>query len=307
MNDMFYTTDGERNDLAASINFNPPTGYIGDKLLPVVPMAEKSGTLYYAGLPVDQTADTSRSVGTAPTSTQLATSTTTFLCAELSRRAKISPDEAKSFGGIDKADEIGAKAAVRSVLNAKEAAQAAATLGVTASATFDPAKFFEISQTALTTIKRYSGKTVLYGAAVSIKKAVQGILADKTFGPVLARTISGTSNAVAAAGLNEQAWYNALALLMGIDMVLPGDDTIWAANTLAGKIGIAKVDEGVSPLSHKWEPILGKTFQFLPDGTSPFVLRSVADTVNVNNLYDCYIWQNVVILNSGANYVFEGI
>lgn len=307
MNDMFYTTDGERTDLAASIGFNPPIGYIGNRLLPVVPMAEKSGTLYYAGLPADQAADTARSVGTAPASSQLATSDTTFLCAELSRRAKISPDEAKSFGGIDKADEIGAKAAVRSVLNAKEALQAAATLGVAASATFDPAKFFEIAQGALTSVKRYSGKTVLYGASVSIKKAVQGLLADKTFGPVMARTISGTSNVVAAAGLNEQAWYQALALLMGVDEVLPGDDTIWAAGALAGKIGLAKVDEGANPLSYKWEPILGKTFQFLPDGASPFVLRSVADTVNVNNLYDCYIWQNVKILNPGANYVFDGI
>ena len=307
MNDLFYTETGERADIAASLVPNPPHGYIGTKLMPITPMGEKSGTLYYATLPGDQPADTTRQVGSAPASAQLTTSNTTFLCAELSRRVSIAPDEAKSYGGIEKADEVGAKSAVRSVMNAQEALIAAATLGKPASAAFDAAKFFEIAQGALTTVRLYSGKTVLYGAAVTIKKAVQALLADKTFGPVLSRTISGTTNAVAAAGLNEQAWYAALALLMGVDEVLPGDDTIWAAGSLAGKIGLAKIDDGASPMSHKWEPVLGKTFQFLPDGSSPFVIQAIADRVNVNNHYDCYSWVDVKTLNTGANYTFDGI
>mgnify|MGYP007068844870 CR=1 FL=1 len=168
MNDLYYTETGERADIAASIVPNPPHGYIGTKLMPITPMGEKSGTIYYATLPGDEPADKARQVGTAPQSTQLTTNDTTFTCTELSRRASIAPDEAKSYGGIDKADEVGSKSAVRSVMNAQEALIAAATLGKAASATFDAAKFFEIAQGALTTVRLYSGKTVLYGAAVTV-------------------------------------------------------------------------------------------------------------------------------------------
>ena len=60
MNDLYYTETGERADIAASLVPNPPHGYIGTKLMPITPMGEKSGTLYYATLPGDQPADTAR-------------------------------------------------------------------------------------------------------------------------------------------------------------------------------------------------------------------------------------------------------
>jgi hypothetical protein len=45
----------------------------------------------------------------------------------------------------------------------------------------------------------------------------------------------------------------------------------------------------------------------MPDGANPWVIQSVADRVNVNNLYDAYLWSDVVILNAPAVYVFEGV
>jgi hypothetical protein len=104
-----------------------------------------------------------------------------------------------------------------------------------------------------------------------------------------------------------KAWADGLAMFLGVDEVLAGDSTIWNAGNCAGKFAIAKLDDGTDPLSHKWRPVLGKVFQFMPDGANPWVIQSVADRVNVNNLYDAYLWSDVVILNAPAVYVFEGV
>jgi len=306
MNDIFYTQTGQRDDLAA-VEVNPPEGYIGTKLLPIVPVMDKSGIVYYNDLTADETAETGRAAGAGPSGTQIATTSTTFTCVEHCERGKITPDEAKQMGGIEKADVVGAKFAKRNVMNALESDICGVTLGKTASANFDPAKFFEVIQTAQDTIRLYEGKMVLYGGTITLRKVVQGILGDSTFGPVMARTIAGTSPASAATGLNFKAWMDALALLAGVDMVLAGDDNIWNATAVSGRIGIAKIDDGTDPLSHKWRPVLGKVFQFMPDGVNPWIIQSVADRVNVNNLYDAYSWFDSVILNTAANYVIDGV
>jgi hypothetical protein len=232
---------------------------------------------------------------------------TTYTAAEKIKRGNVSEDEVKTMGGIDKADAAGFEFAIRSVMGAKEAAIAALTLGKAASAQFDPAKFFSVAQTALDAIRRYEGRTVLYGATATLRKAVQQILGDADFGPVLARTIAGTSPQVAATGFNFAAWMNALAMLAGVDAVLAGDSAIWAAGDLAGCLGIAKIDDGSDALSHKWKPVLGKVFQFLPDGTQPYTLTGIPDRITHNNLYDAQIWIEAKLLNTGANYVIDGV
>ena len=305
MNDAFYTETGERPDLAA-IEVNPPEGYIGSKILPTVPVSEKSGTIYYATVTADGAAETDRAVGVGPDSSQIADSSTTMTCAEAARRGKISPDEVKTMGGIEKADVVGAKYAKRSVMNALETAIAAEILG-TADDSFDPAKLMQDAQTALNAVRRYEGRTSLITSTMTLRKMVQALLNDAQIGNVFSRTISGSSPAVAAQGMSLNAWADGLAMFLGVDEVLAGDDGIWNAGTLAGKFAIAKLDDGSDPLSHKWKPVLGKVFQFLPDGTNPWVIQSVGDRVNVNNLYDAYLWYDVVILNASAVYVFDGV
>jgi len=302
-----YTELGDRSDMIPSLNVNPPEGYIGDVLLPVAPVTEKTGVVYYATVTADGTAETDRAAGVAPDSTQIANSNTTFTTAEKILRGKVTQDEVKTMGGINKADMIGFKYAVRSVMKAKEAAIAAITLGKAASAQFDPAKFFEVTQTALDTVRLYSGKTVMYASTMTLRKAVQQILGDSTFGPIMARTIAGTSPSVAVSGFNFKAWMDAMAMLAGVDMVLAGDDAIWNAGVLAGCIGIAKIDAGTDQLSHKWEPVLGKTFQFLPDGAQPFVLTGIPDRITYNNYYDAQMWIEPKLLNTAANYVIDGV
>jgi SAM-dependent methyltransferase len=73
------------------------------------------------------------------TATQIATSSTTYTCAEAVKRGAITPDEAKQFGGIAKADEAGAKWAKRQVMRAMETVQAGVILksGSSADDSFD--------------------------------------------------------------------------------------------------------------------------------------------------------------------------
>lgn len=304
--DPYYTITGPRPDLAA-VEVNPPEGYIGSKLIPTLPVMEKTGTLYYWDGQADVAAQTGRSTVTAPSSTTLATATTTWTCAEAIKRGNIAPDEAKAMGGIAKADQIGAKFAKRSVMNAIETAIAAVVTGATASAVFDAAKFLSQSQTALDAVRLYYGKTTLVGATVVLKRVVQAILADSTYGKVLSRIVTGTSPAVAAQGLNLKSWLDGLAMFLGVDQVLAGDDAIWNASTSANQICIGKFDTGEEPLIYKYEPVFARNVLFLPDGVQPFFVESIGDRITKANMYDCSAWYNIVSLNSSAVYTFSGV
>lgn len=304
--DPYYTATGPRPDLAA-IEVNPPEGYIGSKIVPTVPVADKSGTVYYWDVESDVAAQTGRSTVTAPTSTTLAGTSTTFTCAEAISRGKIAPDEVKTMGGIAKADMVGTKFAKRNVLNAIETAIAAITTGSTADDTFDPAKLLGQSQTALDSIRRYYGKTTLIGSTITLKRAVQAIINDSTNGKIFSRLITGTSPQVAVSGMNFQAWLNGLAMFLGVDQVLAGDDAIWNAGDNAGKLVIGKFDDGSEELVHKYEPVFARNFLFLPDGKSPWFVESIGDRLTKANVYDAAVWYNVKELNSAAIYVLSGV
>jgi len=306
MNDTYFTQTGDRPDLGA-IEVNAPEGYIGTRILPIVPVNDKSGTVYYNTLTADVAAQTNRAAYAAPSSTGISTSSTTYNCAEAVKRGKITPDEAKQMGGIEKADMVGAKFAKRSVMNAIETDIATNVLGGTKDETFDPAKIRTQVQVALQDVRLYEGRSALVASTWTIQAMLQQLLNDSGYGPALARLVSGSSGVEAVRGMSLAAWKQALALFFGVDDVLAGDDTVWNATAIQGRFAICKLDDGSDPLSHKWRPVLGKTFQYLPDGVQPFVLKSVADYVNVTNLYDAYVWYDTVILNAGALYLFDGV
>lgn len=306
MNDAYYTQTGERPDLAA-VEVNSPEGYIADKILPVVPIADKVAIVYYSDGTADGTAQTNRSSGSGPTATAISGTSATMTCTEAALRGTISPDEAKTMGGIDKADIVGAKFAKRAVMKARETAIAALIL-TTADAHFDPAKLSTNVQTALDAQRLFEGRKVLIGSTMVLKRVVQQLLNDANASKVFSRLISGASPAIAATGMNFRSWMDALAMFLGVDEVLAGDSASWnITGSTAEKFSVATVDPGIDPLSHKWSPVLGKNFQFMPDGKNPWVIQSVADRVNVLNLYDAYLWYYPKIMNSTANYVFDGV
>jgi hypothetical protein len=302
----YYTQTGSRPDLAA-IEAVKPEGFIADSIYPVVPVTEKAGSVAYATINADVSAQTGRDAGVAPTNTQVSNSATTFAAAEIIKRYSITPDEAKQMGGIEKADQVGAKASKRSVFTAIEETVCTAVLGGTADNTFDPAKIHTVIQDAIDTIEQYEGVTTLITSTKTAKAMVQGLLGDGTQGKVLARIVSGASPQVAVTGLNFNAWLDALAMYLGVDKVLLGTSRIWNAAAVRGRFAIGRLDDGMDPLSHKYMPVLGKRFQFLQDGTNPFSIESYANRDTHNNNYDASVWTEVKTLNAGALYVFDGV
>jgi hypothetical protein len=306
MSDPYYTITGPRPDLAA-IEVNPPEGYIAQLLAPTVPVVDKSGYVFYRTVTSDVTAQTNRVTLNAPDSTAITNSNTTFTCAEKIKRGEIAPDEAKSMGGIAKADMVGTKFAKRSVLNALEVEVAAQLTGQTADVAFDSAKILGQAQVALDAVRRIYGKTMLLGATITLKRAVQAILGDNTYGPVLSRIVSGTSPSVATTGLNFSAWMNALAMFLGVDQVLAGDDSVWNDGANENKLCIGKFDSGSEELVHKYEPVWARNFMYLPDGVSPWFVETIADRNVKSNKYDASVWNNLKVLNSAAKYVIGSV
>ena len=302
----FYTETSERPDLAA-LEVNLPEGYIGTKIYPVVNVAEKAGSVAYATVTADATAETGRVAGAAPLVTQVANSATTWACTEIIKRAGVTPDEVKQMGGIEKADAVGAKWSMRQVLKARELLIAAKVLG-TADDTFDAAKLRTDMQTARQALRLYPGRTVLAASTFTVNAMVQNIAAQAGVGAAFARIVTGVNAAEAAMGLSFEAWKRGLAMFLGVDDVLAGDDDIWNSGTYAGKFAIAKVDATNDPLSHKYIPVIGKAFTFLPDGGgNGWEVQSIGDRTLINNFYDAKLWVNVVELNAGAVYVFDGV
>lgn len=304
--DPYYTSEGRRDDLAA-LEVVKPEGYIADEIFPVVPVAEKTGVVYYATVNADSAAQTGRSAGAAPTGTQISDSNTTFTCAERIKRYSITPDEAKTMGGIAKADEVGGKASKRSIHRSIETSVATIVVGGAADATFDPAKIHTAVQDAIDTMDLYEGDTTLITSTKTAKAMIQGLLADRTQGKVIARIVSGASPAIAMTGLNFKAWVDALAMYLGIDKVLLGASSVWNAGDNAGKFAIAKLDNSGDPMAHKSMAVLGKRFQFMQDGSNPFYIESIPDRLTKNSHYDASVWDNVKLLNEGALYVFGGV
>ena len=301
----YYTQTEARPDLA-TIEVNPPEGYIGTRMIPVAPVTEKAGSVAYATVKADSTAQTSRATGAAPTPTQISNSAATWAAAEVIDRAAISPDEVKQMGGIEKADQIGARWAMRQVLALREGLIADVILG-TKDATFDAAKLRTDIQTARQTLRLYQGRTVLAASSYVLNAMVQNIAATAVIGDAFARIVTGANAAEAAMGLSFEAWKRGLAMFLGVDEVLAGDDAVWNAGTRAGKFSIVKVDNTGDPLSHKYIPVLGKCFTFIPDGGNGWEVQSVGDRTLINNFYDAKLWLNVVTLNAAAVYTFDGV
>jgi hypothetical protein len=302
----FYTEEGDRTPMQSEIEVNLPEGYIGVQMMPVTPVSEKAGSMAYATVTADSTAQTGRVAGAAPSATQISNSAHAWACTEIIDRAAITPDEVKQMGGIENADKIGFRWAMRQVLAAREALIASVILGA-ADDSFDPAKLRTDSQTALQALRLYPGKSVLAAATYTLKAMVQNIAADQDMGPSFARIVTGTNAAEAVLGLSFKAWAQGLALFLGVDEVLAGDDAVWGAGTCAGKFSIVKVDTTNDPLSHKYIPVLGKTITFIPDGTQGWELSGVADRTLINNFYDAKMWIDVETYNAAAVYTFDGV
>ena len=304
--DQLYTELGDRPDLAA-IEVNAPEGYIADKVMPIVNVVDKTGTIYYATVEADAAAQTSRAAGGSVTATQISDSNTTFTTAEYIKRGAVTPTEVKQMGGIEKADMVGAKFAKRQVMGALEEAVAAEVMDGAIDETFDSANATIQIQVANEALRLYEGKTVLVASTKTLKTMINQMAGDSVIGPAFVRLVSGSAPSVAVQGLGFDIWLAGLAMYLGVDEVQAGADTVWGTSARVARFTVMKQSTDMDPLAHKYLPIFGKTYMFLPDTVQPYQIESIPDRILKNNYYDSTIRFDTVALNSAALYQFDGV
>lgn len=308
-----YKTSDQRRPELERMAVAMPEGYIGSQLVPTFTTAAKTGTVYYQGTSsaalAESAAETGRVSTSAPSGQAVASSTTTWSCAEVIDRTYMTEDEAKTFGTIEKADEVAAKTAIRNVNNAIENAIVAKVLGsgVTPVDTFDADKFILQVQAQLNNLRLYEGPRVLYGSSLVLKGVIRSMLMSQAIGAAFSRLISGTSPEVARGGFNLQNLLNALAMWVGVDRVIAGRDANWNPSGYTGRVGLMVVDDSGDPLSHKYRAVYGKNFLFLPDGEQTYQVDTFYDKDVLLNKYTCRSWYNIVEFNSGMFKVWQGV
>ena len=299
----FKTRTGRRPDLER-INVNRPEGYIGTRLYPVVNVVEKAGKIYYKTLTTDAAAQTGRSPGVAPTRTLLTDSNVDYTVTEKIKRYGIVKSEVKQMGGIAKADRLGGMASKRSVLRAQEDAHAAAFFDATSYSNALVASTGEILQRiteAAQTIKRYGGK-MAFVCPVSV---YQYMIRQTEIKDLLLRSFSGIP-AADVLSLSPKTFRGFLQGIFQFDEVLIGDDDHWEIVTQEDAAGVVRLPDP-SEMSHKMDPVLGKTVVYLPDGKQAYEVESHYDEDDKTNNYDATGWDQVKELNSGAKKLIKGL
>ena len=227
MPDIFTVTE-ERPDLA-DVNLNLPENLIALKVIPTVPVTIVSSKFRYYVPVADVAAQQDRSVGVAPTKTRVANTEGTFTCAEIIKRAAVSPDEAKNFGGIEVADEAGSRYAKKQVALALEEKAAAAFLDVAALDAFDPVNLLKQVNTANAQLKSYYGKLSLVASEQVLTNMFNALVQEARVGTMFVRIVSGTAPGVAIEGLTQAQRFAALAAYMGVKQVFAGLDDVWGS------------------------------------------------------------------------------
>ena len=303
---MYKTQDGRRPDLE-NLEVNPVIGFIGDKLFPVVNVMEKTGTIYYSTLTADAAAQTNRSSGTAPTGVALTASNTTYTCAEVIKRYTVDKAEVKQYGGIEIADQLAAKASKRSVLRAMEEAVADAVLtNGTVSAVDIGSSFVAAVETGLESIRRYPGKKALVCSKTIFHRIMKYSEVTGYFG--LSSAAIAVADAMSIVSRKPSALKMVLNSILGVDDILIGDDDQWYDSDVDKQDRAALISlPDTEIFSHKIDPVFGKNYLYLPDGSQPFEIESFYDDDVKLNKYDASAWYNLVEFNSNALYILNGI
>ena len=291
------TETGARPELAA-LPVNEPIGYVGSQILPVVKVSQKAGTYYYSTIVADAAAQTARAAGAAPTAVTLAESSSTFSAAERIKRYKLPWEMIPLIGGVDKADERGAKASKRSVVNALETAQLAALVdgaGTDISGAIQDGIIDACDQ-----VHRYNGKT----AFVCNIGQYRWLIQQDEVKNMLLRSF-GNMGYVEAMSVKPEIFKATLQTLFMVDDVLIADDKFYpyAYRTTAA---IVKIPNGMDEMSFVDEPEYGRTMIYWPEGNDqPYEINSFADDDLRSNIFDCTEWDSIEEFNSGAKVLLQ--
>lgn len=291
------TETGTRPELAA-LPVNAPIGYVGSKILPVMPVQAKAGTYYYSTLVADSAAQTSRAAGAAPDAVTLAESAGTFSAAERIKRYKMPWEMIPLIGGLDKADERGAKASKRSVMNALETAQLAEL--VDGAGSDISSAILDGIIDACDQVHRYSGKTAMVANIGQYRWLIQ----QDEIKNLLLRTFGGIG-AVQALSAQPELVKMMMQTLFMVDEVLIADDQFWPY-TYRTTAAIVKIPDGTDEMSFVSEPEYGRTMIYWPENaTEPYEINSFADDDLRSNIFDCTEWDSIEEFNSGAKVLLQ--
>jgi hypothetical protein len=306
----YQTFTGRRQDLEEPlIGINPYLGAIGAQILPVNEVSGKTGTLYYAAVTADSSAESGLAGGTAPTAVSVTENSTTFTTVRKNKRYKIPRDSVKVMGGIASADKIGSRAALRSVMQAHETAVAAAVLANASATVYDiEASLIAAAQVGLKAIKRYPGKKAFVCSQTIFNRIMRFSEVTGRFG-LSSAAVSG-ADALSIVAREPAALKLLLRAIIGVDEVLIGDDDIWydGSQVYQDRAALVALPDPMA-FSEIEQPSFGKTYTYLPDGQSyPFYIESVYDAASTqSNLYDAELWLDAKVLNAGALYILDGI
>ncbi len=300
--EQYRTIKGDRPDLM-EIEVNSPEGYIGQRIYPVLGVAEKGGEISYQTVPSDQSAEINRSRGTALGREFVAEGSDSYTAVSIERRFSVDWKDVKAMRGIENADKQGGIMAKRSVLRELEDRQADELF--TGSATDASGSPLRAIMEGLPDIKRYSGKT----AMVLSYSAWMWLIQHPDIDNALQRHPWILQGEQAALSVQRVVVRNMLQNIYGIEEILVGDDDHWDTNE--GHMAITKLPDPVNPLSHLAAPELGKTVAYMAEegpGDGIYITSEDNGYYRCND-YDALIYATVHEFddNSGAKKLFTGL
>lgn len=282
-----------RPDLA-ELEVNLPTSFIGNLIYPNESRNEKAGNVTYMPVVADVAAQTNRTDGTAPDATKIATASKAYTTSEIIKRFTLSYTEMDAIGNVEKAEQMGAKAAKRTVMKALETAKATKLFTGTP-VEYVAGKLLSNIKDGVKSIKRYSGETAL-------------VLSFEAYNAICAMTeITGK---LSYQGFNFKKEADVLSLqpdvllamlqgLFGVSKILIGDDDCWVEES---KAVVCKLPNPEF-MSYKAEPQLGRTITYLKD--SEFELGVHEDDDKMNHVFTAISYAGVVEFNAGAKVVID--
>lgn len=274
---------------------NPDFPYIGPQVMPIQMHKKQSGTIYYMPLPSDSAAQTNRSPAAAPTRATNSTSSDTFSCAELIKRADHPVEDVSNAGGEEPVYRNLTVVAKRSIMRGNEARVVAATLNNTNISGADIGdSLLQAIDAGLAAIHRYPGKKVLAMGWTTFRR----ICRYSEVTNVLLRTgvVADTAEAI------RRITPLSLATILGVDEVLVGDDDHWTA----GKAFLFKQADGASEPT--MQPQLGRLVTYageeIPQGC---YVEAWYDMENRAEVVDGTAYTVAKVFNAGAGYRLYGI
>ena len=302
--------NARRRDLEQE-RVNPPTEYIGHKLLPLEAKTQQSGTVYFVTVTGGTTAQSGRDQqGGSVNKAYISGGTATYAASERIGRYAIPAIEVGNAGGVEKADVIGGKAAKRSVMAAVEDAQAIALRGGTAGvyAYGSYGDLFAAADTALDAIKLYAGRTALVVSTTTFRNIMR---LPEVKERLAFTNVTIFDDLVSTRSRDAEALRSCLRGVFGVDDIYIGDDRFWNAGALEGVAIVCKVPSE-EEMSYKLDAELGKTFAYMtdsasPEGELPIVIESWPNESLREDTYDGVAYVDVKLLNPGARAVITGI